>query len=117
MSKYRKGQSGNPGGRPKGTLNKSTKEIKDLLAEMVDFERLVEKLEDLSKRGNVRAIELLFAYRWGRPTQSQELVQRFDGAISSRDEEERLCKAAERALESLIRSEQTSTRVFDNGER
>ena len=39
MSKWRKGESGNPKGRPKGTPNKTTAELRDALMAPFDPER------------------------------------------------------------------------------
>ncbi len=52
MAKFKKGESGNPEGRPKGTLNKSTQEVKNLLQQFIscnivtlqnDFDKLEPK--------------------------------------------------------------------------
>ena len=66
MSRYQKGKSGNPNGRPLGKRNKSTEEIKQLLDNEVEFAEVVKKLFSMAKRGNVRAAELLLAYRFGK---------------------------------------------------
>jgi hypothetical protein len=92
MAHWKKGQSGNPKGRPPGSRNRSTAEIKDLLAELVPFEDLVVKLWNLTKRGNVRAAELLLAYRYGRPTAGLEVE-----AVDTGD-------LVERAMQSLAAS-------------
>ena len=50
MSKWRKGESGNPKGRPKGTPNKTTAELRDALIAPFDPERFAKwakKREDL----------------------------------------------------------------------
>jgi hypothetical protein len=84
MAHWKQGQSGNPKGRPAGSKNRSTAEIKDLLAEVVPFEELVVKPWKLTKRGNVRAAELLLAYRYGRPTASLEVEAVDTGDILER---------------------------------
>ena len=67
------GQKGKPrgfrGGRPPGTPNKSTQEVKDLIAANVDFEKLVQSLAKRAMKGNLKAAKILFEYRFGRPAQ------------------------------------------------
>jgi len=48
MSKFKKGQSGNRNGRPKGTPNKSTKETRELLQKVFDNE--IEQVPSLLKQ-------------------------------------------------------------------
>ena len=45
--RFKKGESGNPNGRPKGTTNRTTSEIKQLLTEFIS-----ENLDDLQKHYN-----------------------------------------------------------------
>jgi hypothetical protein len=68
MSRWKRGQSGNIEGRPRGSRNRSTAEIKKLLADEVPFDRLIAKLASMALQGNVRAADLLLAYRYGKPT-------------------------------------------------
>ena len=96
MARWKRGQSGNPNGRPKGALNKSTTEIKQLLAERIDYEALVMKLQALAKRGNVRAAELLLAYRYGRPAGNEE-----DTRVNQPDVDKLSHRAGE-SLKSLL---------------
>ncbi|MDE3140387.1 MAG: DUF5681 domain-containing protein [Metallibacterium scheffleri] len=51
---WRKGQSGNPAGRKKGSINAATR-----LRKMIDVEALVTKLHETAMKGNTRAAELL----------------------------------------------------------
>lgn len=46
MAKFKKGQSGNPNGRPKGALNRSTEQMKLVIARAVN-EQLSELKKDL----------------------------------------------------------------------
>jgi hypothetical protein len=79
MAHWEKGTSGNPHGRPRGSRNKSTAEIKDILAANVSFEALVQKLYAMALKGNVKAAELLLGYGYGRPKGSEEL--RIEGLL------------------------------------
>jgi len=56
MSKFKSGQSGNPGGRPKGSLNKATLAAQALLDG--EAEALTRKVVDLAKDGHPVALRL-----------------------------------------------------------
>ena len=56
MSKFKSGQSGNPGGRPKGALNKATLASQALLDG--EAEALTRKVVELAKEGNLAALRL-----------------------------------------------------------
>jgi hypothetical protein len=56
MGKFKSGQSGNPGGRPKGALNKVTLATQALLDG--EAEALTRKAVDLAKAGNPMALRL-----------------------------------------------------------
>jgi hypothetical protein len=56
MSKFKPGQSGNPGGRPKGALNKITLAAQALLDG--EAEVLTRKVVELAKAGNPMALRL-----------------------------------------------------------
>jgi Family of unknown function (DUF5681) len=56
MSKFKAGQSGNPNGRPKGALNKTTLATQALLDE--EAEALTRKAVELAKTGNPMALRL-----------------------------------------------------------
>ena len=56
MSKFKPGQSGNPGGRPKGALNKITLAAQALLDG--EAEALTRKAVELAKEGNPMALRL-----------------------------------------------------------
>ena len=56
MSKFKTGQSGNPGGRPKGALNKATLATQALLDG--EAEALTRKAVELAKDGNPMALRL-----------------------------------------------------------
>ena len=69
-SGFKKGQSGNPNGRPKTPI-----ELKECLANIpdADYQAIVGKLTELAKKGNTRAIELLLDRWGGKVTQPIEL--------------------------------------------
>lgn len=69
MAQFEKGNAG--GGRPKGSTNKATRDIKDLVQTSVNFKVLVKKLEEKAKNGEKWAFELLFQYGYGRPVEIQ----------------------------------------------
>ena len=56
MSKFKSGQSGNPSGRPKGSLNKATLATQALLEG--EAEALTRKVVELAKSGNPMALRL-----------------------------------------------------------
>lgn len=95
MARWKKGQSGNLKGRPHGSLNKSTLEIKELLAAEIPFRELVNRLYTIAMRGNVRAAEVLLAYRYGRPSSLNE------NELAESIEMELLRKKAQEALKDL----------------
>jgi hypothetical protein len=64
---FEKGQSGNPEGRKKGALNRSTKQMREFIRESVDFAEMVEKLVALAREGDLTAIKMLFQYGYGNP--------------------------------------------------
>ena len=84
------------GGRKKGTKNKKTPEIKQLLDKIVDFPRLLGKLQELSdgiqirtiggdgiakiydKGPDAQAAKILLEYRFGKPSQAVDLTTKGD---------------------------------------
>lgn len=95
--RFKPGQSGNPGGKPKGlerivndTIKAMTEEIEDPVTKAkvrIDgWERMARKLFDLGMAGNVQAMKLLFERAGGYPKQKVDLAaevttpQQFDFA-------------------------------------
>ena len=95
MARFQPGQSGNPQGRPVGSRNRATSEIKEILDQNVEFEDVIKKLFERAQKGNERAAELLLQYRFGRPT-ALELTLRNEPPDSAALE-----RAAAEALDEL----------------
>ena len=69
MARFRKGQSGNPAGRPRGLPNKVTRHIRTLVADLLDddyFARFRRRLH--AGKLPPQLEQLLWHYRFGRPT-------------------------------------------------
>ena len=77
MAKWKKGESGNRHGRPRGSRNKASIEIRQLLATTVDFAAIVEKLEEKALEGSEQAARILLEFGFGRPRQELELSTRY----------------------------------------
>lgn len=77
--KFGKGQSGNPKGRPKGSLN--LPEVRKMLAPHAStFEAtLLELLEHDDVRARIEALKIGMAYLWGKPLESVEHRAGADG--------------------------------------
>ena len=56
-SKFSKGQSGNPNGRPRGSLNKATLAIKNMFED--EIEEIGRKAIEMAKSGDMQAIKLI----------------------------------------------------------
>jgi ribosomal protein L17 len=84
---YKKGQSGNPLGRPKkgetptDLLREKVEIPKTAAAKMARKEKIVEKLISLAEAGDLSALKYLFDRLDGRPKESIKLT---DGAVDTR---------------------------------
>ena len=67
-----KGQSGNPGGRPKKF------KIKDYLSQD-DVDALVKKAQELAMQGKTDMIKLLIEHSFGKPVQKHAGIDEEDG--------------------------------------
>jgi hypothetical protein len=68
---WQPGQSGNPGGRPKGS-----KEFRERCREFADEKGLpvlIDIAESAKHKDRLKAVELLLAYGYGKPKQGVEL--------------------------------------------
>lgn len=94
-----KGKTGNPNGRPKGTPNKVTTEMKEWVKELIDGNRelLTQDLKALSPVERWRVVEKLMSFVMPK-TQNIELDNRTDYSHLSDEELDAKMKALERKL-------------------
>jgi hypothetical protein len=61
---FKKGQSGNPSGKPKGTINKTTKEIRETITRIVsnNIETIQKDLDELSPKDRLILLIDLIQY-------------------------------------------------------
>jgi hypothetical protein len=57
MARFKKGESGNPVGKPKGTLHKATRAALELLGG--DLEAITQECIKQAKEGNLMAVKLV----------------------------------------------------------
>ena len=73
---FKKGQSGNPAGRPR-KLPEIRQIIDEVLGEekdgMTAAEAIFKKWRQMAMQGNIKAAELLIAYAYGKPIQRSEV--------------------------------------------
>lgn len=64
MAKYKKGQSGNPNGRPKGSTNEKTAYIRDWVISVIgsNGQRMAQNFSNLSRKEQWRVITQLLPY-------------------------------------------------------
>lgn len=64
MSKFKKGQSGNPNGRPKGAKNKDTKALRERINHLLNknWEAIQTDLEELTPKERIDAYIKLLEY-------------------------------------------------------
>jgi hypothetical protein len=76
--KFKKGQTGNPNGRPK-KIPELVDLVNDVLGEEKDgvsaVKAIVSSLRAKATKGDIRAAEILLAYAYGKPKQNQDILQ------------------------------------------
>jgi hypothetical protein len=77
-SKFKKGQSGNPAGRKKGTLKDIKVVLQDLLGQEKNGAQLIDGLMTVvvnkALKGDLKAVEMLLGYTYGKATQRTEIT-------------------------------------------
>jgi hypothetical protein len=96
--RWRKGASGNPGGRPAGLRG----ELKARLADEVPT--LVDRVVELAKGGDLEALRLALAYGIGRPPMAERYVSA-DFALGAPDSPEAVAEARRRLVQAVAAGE------------
>ena len=87
---FKKGESGNPVGRPKGSLNKTTQEIREQITQAIDTNKICEMLNQITNPTEyINAITKLLPYIVAkkRPIVEQEYVEPITIVFNSKGEE------------------------------
>ena len=73
---FEKGQSGNPAGRPKGSVNKNTKELRELITNFLleNFEEMQQGFQQMPPAKKVKVYTDLLKLALPRPKYSDELM-------------------------------------------
>lgn len=98
---FKKGESGNPAGKPQGTRNKTTRQMRDLISGFLadNFEDVVEAFEELKPREKVKAYVDLLQYAIPK-MQSTQLKSDFE-AMTDEELEELVKTLNENYLRSI----------------
>jgi hypothetical protein len=114
LKPFKKGESGNPNGRPEGVRNRSTV-LKELLQQVVDFTNpltLKKESADLetqvmtaliarARRGDVTAIREILDTVYGKVSEKSELSGSVDLNMMSREEFKKRAAERRKQVESL----------------
>lgn len=75
---FKKGQSGNPNGRPKSPLRDIKEVLKDLLSQEKNGTQLIDGLMSVvvnkALKGDLKAVDMLLSYSYGKATQRTEIT-------------------------------------------
>ncbi len=75
---FKKGQSGNPKGRPKSALKDIKVVLQDLLGQEKNGAQLIDGLMTVvvnkALKGDLKAVEMLLGYTYGKATQRTEIT-------------------------------------------
>lgn len=64
---FKKGESGNPVGRPKGSLNKTTNEIREFISKAIDTDKIISMLNQIEDPVDyINAVSKLLPYVAGK---------------------------------------------------
>ena len=77
-TKFKKGKSGNPNGRPKSALRDIKEVLKDLLSQEKNGTQLIDGLMSVvvnkALKGDLKAVDMLLSYSYGKATQRTEIT-------------------------------------------
>jgi hypothetical protein len=77
-TKFKKGQSGNPAGRKKGSLRDIKVVLQDLLSQEKNGTQLIDGLMSVvvnkALKGDLKAVDMLLSYTFGKATQRTEIT-------------------------------------------
>ncbi len=73
---FKKGESGNPIGRPKGSLNKTTQELREQISQAIDTNKICEMLNQITNPTEyINAITKLLPYAIGKKKAYEEVEE------------------------------------------
>tara|TARA_B110000908_G_C9857569_1_gene272659 strand:- start:109 stop:387 length:279 start_codon:yes stop_codon:yes gene_type:complete len=73
---FKKGESGNPEGRPKGSLNKTTNEIRELISKAIDTDKIKDMLNQIEEPIDyINAVSKLLPYVAGKVKPIENIKQ------------------------------------------
>ena len=81
---FKKGESGNPEGRPKGSLNKTTNDIREVISKAIETDKIVDMLNQITDPLDyLNAVSKLLPYLAGKVKPIEELkLERGDVIIN-----------------------------------